>query len=1040
MSRVHCMRSTAWWLPLVVIGLMFAPASSSDSKDDAAAKAPVARWLVLGPLAVPYPAFHEEGREKTGAADLLDYEHLSTADLWPAAGASVPVPGGAAEWTPASSDSEGVLLTAPGDDPAIAYLAAYVEAPRWMKADIEVRSTHPMELFVDGASLAEQKKASREAPDKPTASATAALKEGKHLLLVKTVFAPGDSLPHWRVDVRVAPAKGFEAALPTTVDPARSLTIGDVLETAGPSDIQVSPDGEYVLVAISERFAPEGKRDQWIEIRRIEDAGLVWTLRDLADVSDWKWAPTGHRISYVATDDEAGTLRVLDVDTGEASVVVENVKGLSDYAWHPKGSSVVYAVREKAKKDETGVQRVRDLEDRREGARDETHIYMSTVPEGMTRRLTAGPFGAHIYSVRPDGRAVLIGRSIADLEVRPYSTTELVLLDLEDGSIETLWKGHFLGDAVWSPDGKTLLVTAGPSSFGEGGLDVPAGVTPNDYDTQAYLFDPAAKSATPITRDFDPAIVRAYWPKGGDIYFAAEDGEYVRLYRYGVRSKSFEAIPLEGEVVHAGDFAENAAVAVVAASSADRPPRVFAVNAKRGRARVFLEPAKERFRHIEIGRVEPFDFTSEGGRKIAGRVHYPPHFDPEKKWPCIVYYYGGTSPVDRSFGGRYPKNLWAAHGYVVYVLQPSGATGFGQEFSAAHVNDWGDLVSKEIIEGAGKFLDAHPFVDPHRVGCIGASFGGFMTQLLVTKTDIFAAAVSHAGISAISSYWGEGYWGYGYNAVSAANSFPWNRPDIYVDRSPLYAADKIATPLLLLHGTADTNVPPGESEQMYTALKLLGREVEYLRIGGQNHFVLDYKKRIIWSDAILAWFDKWLKDEPEWWNSNYPPLDEGTKKRPEALGLHEAEMEKYGTTLFGVITRDDVTGRLAEWEEARAAYEPDAQVVAGLRDDLRGVRITCVFGTWCSDSRREVPRLWKVLDQAGFPSSRLEMYAVASSRFNAETPVEPEVLEWSKAVKAWYDVEAVATIIVSRGGKELGRIVESPEASIERDLAGMFGR
>jgi thiol-disulfide isomerase/thioredoxin len=204
--------------------------------------------------------------------------------------------------------------------------------------------------------------------------------------------------------------------------------------------------------------------------------------------------------------------------------------------------------------------------------------------------------------------------------------------------------------------------------------------------------------------------------------------------------------------------------------------------------------------------------------------------------------------------------------------------------------------------------------------------------------------------------------------------------------------------------------------------------------------VLDYKKRIIWSDAILAWFDRWLKDEPEWWDAAYPPVDEPGKKRPGKLGIRDVEMEKYGTVLFGELSRGDVMGRLEEWEEDYEMYQPDTGVVADFKEALRGVRITCVLGTWCADSRREVPRLWKVLDEAGFPFSRLKMYAVASSRFTEETPVPREVLDWSKAVKSWYDVEAVATIIFSRGGKELGRIVEAPEGSIERDMADILER
>jgi len=326
-------------------------------------------------------------------------------------------------------------------------------------------------------------------------------------------------------------------------------------------------------------------------------------------------------------------------------------------------------------------------------------------------------------------------------------------------------------------------------------------------------------------------------------------------------------------VIGARDVALAREIAVVVGAWANRPANVFSVDLRRGKSKVILDPGAERFSMVRIGDVEDYNFTTSDGTTIVGRVHYPPDFDASRKWPCIVYYYGGTSPVSRSFGGRYPKNLWAAHGYVVYVLQPSGATGFGQEFSARHVNDWGKRVSAEIVEGTKSFLAAHPFVDPERVGCIGASFGGFMTELLVTRTDVFAAAVSHAGISDITSYWGEGYWGYGYNAVSAANSFPWNRPDIYVDQSPLFAADRVTTPILLLHGTSDHNVPPGESEQFYTALKLLGKTVEYIRVKGEDHWVLDYEKRVVWSNAIVAWFDRWLKDEPDWWNAMYPPLD-----------------------------------------------------------------------------------------------------------------------------------------------------------------------
>jgi dipeptidyl aminopeptidase/acylaminoacyl peptidase len=106
--------------------------------------------------------------------------------------------------------------------------------------------------------------------------------------------------------------------------------------------------------------------------------------------------------------------------------------------------------------------------------------------------------------------------------------------------------------------------------------------------------------------------------------------------------------------------------------------------------------------------------------------------------------------------------------------------------------------------------------------------------------------------------------------VATSGSYPWNRRDIYVDNSPIFHADKVNTPILLTHGTSDPNVPPGESDQFFTALKILGKEVEYLLVDGQQHWMIDHAKRLKWSASIVAWFDRWLKDSPEWWNALYP--------------------------------------------------------------------------------------------------------------------------------------------------------------------------
>jgi dipeptidyl aminopeptidase/acylaminoacyl peptidase len=155
-----------------------------------------------------------------------------------------------------------------------------------------------------------------------------------------------------------------------------------------------------------------------------------------------------------------------------------------------------------------------------------------------------------------------------------------------------------------------------------------------------------------------------------------------------------------------------------------------------------------------------------------------------------------------------------------------------------------------------------------------------MTLYLVSHSDLFAAAVDFFGISDITSYWGAGWWGWGfdYGDTALANAYPWNRRDIFVDRSPIYSADKIHSPLLLLHGDSDTNVPTEESDQIFSAMRVLGRTCEYVRFAGEDHGISGRPSNRVASETMmLEWFDRFLKNQPEaWqerWKNDKPPIE-----------------------------------------------------------------------------------------------------------------------------------------------------------------------
>ncbi|MDW8479504.1 MAG: prolyl oligopeptidase family serine peptidase [Xanthomonadales bacterium] len=367
-----------------------------------------------------------------------------------------------------------------------------------------------------------------------------------------------------------------------------------------------------------------------------------------------------------------------------------------------------------------------------------------------------------------------------------------------------------------------------------------------------------------LTREFRPALARLE-RAGGTILALAHDGDRILAYRLG--ASGLEPLPFALEVIEDLAAAAGGRVIAAAGSRGDAPQRVELLDGQRLR---IPWDGRGEYPDLELGELRPFRFRNREGLEIDGRVYLPPDFDPGRRWPVIVYWYGGTLPVTRAFTGRYPFHLWAAHGYLVYVLQPQGTIGYGQRFSARHLNAWGRGTAEDILEGVDAFLAAHPFADPERVGGIGASYGGFMSMFLATRTGRFRALVAHAGISLLPAYWGEGFWGYSYSGVASRGSFPWNAPELYVGQSPLFAADRITTPLLLLTGDRDRNVPPGESHAMFTALRLLGREVELVEVAGEDHWILDPAKRYAWWETMLAWFDRHLKGQPEWWERLFP--------------------------------------------------------------------------------------------------------------------------------------------------------------------------
>ena len=739
------------------------------------------------------------------------------------------------------------------------------------KATIAVEGLEQYRLFVDGEQVAVN-------GDK----AETILTPSQHTVVIKYLTRKNASADKKSIKLTVTAANGA----PLSVGDAtvkRAYNIYDVICAPNYPSVSISPNGKFIVVRKT-WVDRKGNNHSISELRNYQTNRVMATFEESV-----KWMPASNKLyftqkasdsSIAGEEKQDGTLQLITINplTMEREVLASHLPE-GWFQFTPDEKTLIYTLTTEGRKKDPQVYDVKEPEDRQPGWRERSNLAKYDLASGILQPLTFGYHNIYLMDISADSRYLLIGKEEERLTKRPTTLTSFYRLDLGSMNassattpkVETLIeKGEFLNSAQFSPDGKSILVSASPEAFNGIGKNVEEGQTPSMIDTQLYLMTLSDKKVRPLTKDFNPNVQSVDWSKAdGNIYFTAEDKDCVHLFQLNPKSGKFTLLKTPEEYIKSFSLASSAAEMAFSGQSASNADRLYKMNTKALKSQLVDDLSARELKDVELGECKAWNFVNSRGDTLCCRYYLPPHFDAAKKYPMIVNYYGGCSPTSRMFQSRYPHHVYAAMGYVVLVVNPSGATGFGQKFSARHVDTAGEGVAEDIISSTQAFCDEHAFVNRKKIGCIGASYGGFMTQYLQTKTDLFAAAISHAGISDHTSYWGEGYWGYSYSEVSMANEYPWTNKHLFVDQSPLYNADKIHTPLLFVHGTADNNVPVGESIQLYTALKLLGRPTAMVLVDGQDHHIIDYEKRLKWQNTIFAWFAKWLQDDASWWTEMY---------------------------------------------------------------------------------------------------------------------------------------------------------------------------
>lgn len=651
----------------------------------------------------------------------------------------------------------------------------------------------------------------------------------------------------------------------------RAFNLDDNMEMKRYGGISLSPSGKYLISGYS-YFNHNG---QTIRESRITEVATGRIVRN--DAAGIQWMPNSDRYYQVKDKDGKKNLIVTDITTGKEVILAKELP-TDQITISPTEDYLIYNIFTEGPKKQEGVYEISHPDDRQPGFRDRYTLGIYYLKTGIAHPLTYGYHSTYLQDISHDGKYILFSVSGDSIRKRPSELRSFYRMDISTMQSEKLIDNEGFCDRVSFYPGITdkILAHGTPEAFNGIGKNLPEGMTPSMYDYQLYQMDVATRKVSPLTKYFNPSVqMVAVSNYDGQIYFTAENGDSISLYKLDPKNNEIKMLVQPLQVITGMTIAEKAPTMMLSGTSVCIPDRLYSMSlGKKNNVSLFEDLNKDRMDEIQLGECYGYTCKTKRGYNVSGFYVVPANFDKTKKYPVIVDYYGGCSPTSRRFGGgsHYPFHYWNAMGYIVLVVNPSGASGFGQEWSSRHVNTAGENVAEDIIEATEWFADNNTWVNKDKIGCVSASYGGFMTQTLLSKTDLFACGISHAGISSHTSYWGEGYWGYSYSEVSMANSYPWTRKDLFVDRSPIYNANKIHKPILFTHGTADTNVPIGESIQMYTAMKILGVPTSLVLVEGENHGIMDYGKRKLWINTMMAWFQRWLQNDDTWWNGMYPEV------------------------------------------------------------------------------------------------------------------------------------------------------------------------
>jgi len=642
---------------------------------------------------------------------------------------------------------------------------------------------------------------------------------------------------------------------------------------------RLSPSGDRVAYQVDWADVEARQNQGRVLVAPTQPGGPALELRsDAVRDHSPEWSQDGSTIAFLGRRGARDQLFVAPAGGGEARQLTAVPDGVLAMRWSPDGLTLAFVA--PAVGDPDGVvddprppeseeqarrppiaRVVRSLSYKGDGVGyfDGRHPHLFVVPAagGEARQLTAGAWSVEGFDWSPDGRSlVLSGDAEPDADLR--RTRRLYVLD-PDAPDRASWRsiadGLELSSPAWSPAGDLVAFIAPLDS--EGGR------------IQRVWVVPAAGGGVPrcLTADVDRsvggAVITDMRAGHGARLQWSDDGRRLYFLASGPGVVDLCSVDLAGRVaveVAAGrrslqDFDVGAGRTIVCAGDATTPAELVLAETDGERA---LTDANPWLRERYVAAPERHVFTAADGLEIEAWLLKPPGFDPARKHPLVLEVHGGPHG-QYGWAFFHEFQVLAGMGCLVFYANPRGSDGYGEAFRRACVRDWGGRDYEDLMTALDGLIERTGFVDEARMGVAGGSYGGFMTNWIVGHTDRFAAAVSMRSISNLVSEFAQHdivLW-----SELEMGPRPWPDPDELWRRSPIRYVNEMRTPLLLLHGEMDLRCAISQAEELFGALRLLGRKVEMVRFPGESHDLSRNgrpDRRVERLRRIAGWFEAHL--------------------------------------------------------------------------------------------------------------------------------------------------------------------------------------